>query len=170
MVWKLYRRLGRCSAGTSMVELALVLPILLVIMIGFFEFGRALHHHHMMEVAVRDAARFLARSPETGMGGNACGAPAAGTPAAQAQRLAMYGTTLPGVQPLLPYWHDGQPQEFCIHGPTPRTMTAPDGTSFTVRVIRLEAQVTYEGLGLLALLGLESLPLRAAHEQIHVGN
>ena len=44
--------------GQAMVEFALVLPLLLILLIGVFEFGRAWNVYH----AVTDAARLGARS------------------------------------------------------------------------------------------------------------
>jgi len=46
------------ESGQAMVEFAIVLPLLLMLMIAVFEFGRAYHVYH----AVTDAARLGARS------------------------------------------------------------------------------------------------------------
>ncbi len=56
-------RLRQDTRGQAMVEFALVLPLLLILLIGVFEFGRAWNVYH----AVTDAARPLT-----------LGAPAAG--------------------------------------------------------------------------------------------
>lgn len=49
------RRNGR--AGQSLVEVALVLPILLVILLGVFDFGRAVFAFNAVANAAREAAR-----------------------------------------------------------------------------------------------------------------
>ena len=52
------RRMRSDESGQAMVEFAIVLPLLLMLMIAVFEFGRAYHVYH----AVTDAARLGARS------------------------------------------------------------------------------------------------------------
>ncbi len=162
-------RLLRCTRGTSLIEMGLLMPLLLVLMGGLLEVGRALHHHHVLETSVRDAARYLARVPDVGQPvGTPCGAPPAGSAAETARKLAMYGTTLNGVPPLLVYWSDDQPQEVCIETAT-RSLTDENGVTFDVPVIRMTVAMDYEDLGLLGLAGLDAVRLTASHEEIHVG-
>lgn len=52
------RQLRNDKRGQAMVEFAIVLPLLLILLIGVFEFGRAWNVYH----AVTDAARLGARS------------------------------------------------------------------------------------------------------------
>lgn len=52
------KRKGRGERGQAMVEFAIVLPLLLLLIIAIFEFGRAWEVYH----AVTDAARLGARS------------------------------------------------------------------------------------------------------------
>jgi hypothetical protein len=52
---------ARC--GNSGVEFALVLPILMILLFGSIELGRALHDYQVVNESVRDAARYLGRSP-----------------------------------------------------------------------------------------------------------
>lgn len=51
--------------GAAILEFALVLPILLALLAGGFELGRALHTHHALSEAVRGGARTLAQVPPT---------------------------------------------------------------------------------------------------------
>ncbi len=50
-------RIRRCSAGQSLVEMALVLPILLGLVIGIFEFGRGWNVYQVLTNAAREGAR-----------------------------------------------------------------------------------------------------------------
>ncbi|KQP53664.1 hypothetical protein ASF39_19855 [Methylobacterium sp. Leaf108] len=52
------------SSGAAVLEFALVLPILVVLVFGCFELGRALLVRQAMEGAVRAGARSLARVPD----------------------------------------------------------------------------------------------------------
>ena len=47
--------------GTAATEMALVLPLLLIIMFGSFEIGNYFRNEHILVKAVRDGARFAAR-------------------------------------------------------------------------------------------------------------
>lgn len=65
------RRLGRtlddaarCRSGAAILEFALVLPILLALVAGTYEFGRALIVYRQAGEAARTAARDLARLPD----------------------------------------------------------------------------------------------------------
>lgn len=53
------RRRGprRGEAGQSLVELALALPILLALLVGIFEFGRAWNVRQVLTAAAREGAR-----------------------------------------------------------------------------------------------------------------
>jgi Flp pilus assembly protein TadG len=51
------RRLRRDTAGGAAVEFALVLPVLLLMVMGIIDFGRALNIHHVVTDASREAAR-----------------------------------------------------------------------------------------------------------------
>jgi Flp pilus assembly protein TadG len=50
-------RLRRDTAGGAAVEFALVLPLLLLMVMGIIDFGRALNIHHVVTDASREAAR-----------------------------------------------------------------------------------------------------------------
>ncbi|MDX7951723.1 TadE/TadG family type IV pilus assembly protein [Lichenihabitans sp. Uapishka_5] len=52
------------EAGAAILEFALVLPILLALLGGAFEFGRVLLVRHAMIEGVRGGARYLARLPD----------------------------------------------------------------------------------------------------------
>lgn len=62
------------------METALVLPVLLILLLGLVELGRALHAYHALEKAVRGAARYVARVPAS--------APDIGARIAHAQTMA----------------------------------------------------------------------------------
>lgn len=65
------RRSLRCSRGSALIEMALVLPMLLVILSGIFEFGRMFHVRLTARHAVIEATRYavtgnVLTDPETG--------------------------------------------------------------------------------------------------------
>jgi len=65
------RRLRRNTSGQSLVEFAIVLPLLLLMFFGIFEFGRFYFTKLTLQHAVREATRFAITGntltdPETG--------------------------------------------------------------------------------------------------------
>ena len=55
----------RESSGAELVELAVALPLLLVLVIGIIDFARAYNTKHVMSNAAREAARIMASTPLT---------------------------------------------------------------------------------------------------------
>jgi Flp pilus assembly protein TadG len=51
------------SRGNAAIEFALLLPFLVLFVIASLEFGRAFYVHDIMAKAIRDATRYLARTP-----------------------------------------------------------------------------------------------------------
>lgn len=52
----------RSESGQSLVEVALTLPVLLLILIGLADFGRAFHYSIQISDAAREAASYAART------------------------------------------------------------------------------------------------------------
>lgn len=57
------RRLAADSRAAAATELALVMPLLLLLMIGSFEVGNYFLSEHVVQKGVRDAARYASRLP-----------------------------------------------------------------------------------------------------------
>ena len=57
MVYSKGRRVRRPRAGAAMVEMALVLPLFILIVVGIIEFGRAFMVQQMVTNASREGAR-----------------------------------------------------------------------------------------------------------------
>jgi hypothetical protein len=153
----LLSRLRRDGRGTAIVETAIVLPVIVLLMFGIVELGRALQQHHALTKSVRDAARYIARVPL------AC--PAAGDPnwaavKTAAQTLAATGR-LSGGTPLVEGWTAAH---FDIADPA-----CVDWSGRAVQVITVSAEIPYLDLGFLNVIGLEPFNLAAQHQQVHIG-
>src|SRR5580765_5190459 len=66
-----FRNFKRDSKGAALLEFTIVLPILLAIGLGVFEFGNALYNYQLIANGVRDAARYAAGLRAT----NPCSSP-----------------------------------------------------------------------------------------------
>ncbi|HWS86132.1 MAG TPA: TadE family protein [Pyrinomonadaceae bacterium] len=87
------RRFGACDAGTQLAELAIVLPIILVLFGATAEFGRFFYTYTTLAKATRAGARYLTAGNQAND--------------ADAKRLVVSGTTGDGASPILSGLSDG---------------------------------------------------------------
>jgi Flp pilus assembly protein TadG len=80
---------ARNRSGSAAAELALSLPLLLVLLFGSFDVGYYFLSEHVVQKSVRDAARFGARLAMTNY--PSCTVPSGGTAEQQIQRVARFG-------------------------------------------------------------------------------
>ncbi len=92
--------LTRDRRGAAAAEMALMLPVLMLVMFGIFEFGRLVHDYHVINKGVRDAGRYLSR-----LDLSCPGAAVSAATLAEARNLAMTGN-IGGGNILLYYWND----------------------------------------------------------------
>src|SRR3954463_6408268 len=88
------RRFWRGEAGTQLAEMAIVLPLMLVLFGATAEFGRFFYTYTTLAKATRSAARYLTVSNKS--------------PDAVAQNLVVYGNTEGTGDPILPGLDAGQ--------------------------------------------------------------
>jgi Flp pilus assembly protein TadG len=86
---RLHSQLIADRNGAAAAEMALVLPLLLVLTFASFDVGNYFLAEHVVQKAVRDAARFAARLPLTDY--PSCSVPSGGTAEQQTQRVARSG-------------------------------------------------------------------------------
>jgi TadE-like protein len=83
------RRFARSERGTQLVELAIVLPLLLVMFGAVAEFGRLFYTYQTLAKATRAGARYLTTEP------------ASGTSEEAAANLVVYGNTAGTGTPII---------------------------------------------------------------------
>lgn len=83
-------RLVRDESATAAAEMALVLPMLLTLMFGAFELGYYFKSEHVVQKAVRDAARYAARLPMTNYSCSASPPSVSSTAQTQIQEVARF--------------------------------------------------------------------------------
>lgn len=82
-------RFARSERGTQLVELAIVLPVLLVMFGAVAEFGRLFYTYQTLTKATRAGARYLTTEP------------ASGASDAEAANLVVYGNTAGTGDPII---------------------------------------------------------------------
>lgn len=91
----------RDERGAAAAELALALPLLLIIMFGAFEIGNYFLNEHILVKAVRDGARYAARQNFSNY--SACSG-AVGNPLLSDTRNVVKTGLVTGGTDRLPYW------------------------------------------------------------------
>lgn len=99
---KLPSSLTRDRGGSAAVEMALSLPLLLILLFGAFELGYYFLSEHVVQKSVRDAARFGARLAMVNY--PSCTVPSGGTAEQQIQRVARFGNASGTGSPRLFGW------------------------------------------------------------------
>jgi Flp pilus assembly protein TadG len=103
--------------GLAMTEFVIILPVMLLLMLGTAELGRAFYQYDTLTKAVRDGARYLASNAIQGT----TGVIAIDGVSAATQNLVVYGNTAGSDSPLLEGW-----------SPSDVTATAVDTTHVQV--------------------------------------
>ena len=155
------KRLSFDREGAALVEFTVVLPFLIFLGLGAFEFGSALYGHHVITTGLRDAARYLARVDD----------PIATETAAK--QLAVYGQ-IGGSTKRVSWWNVG---DVTVSVRTIANPVDPDTGARTyrgpdpIRVVRVATTATYPGLGLFAVLGMgPTLAINTFHEERVIGD
>lgn len=136
---RLVRRFGRSERGTQLVELAIVLPVLLMLLAASAEFGRFFYTYQTLAKATRTGARYL--MTET----------AAGTSDAKAKNLVVYGNES----------GTGTPVVSGFTGANVRVVRSGGSNAFPERVtVRIEGYTYQPVFDLGKLIGKPSISLR----------
>lgn len=163
----IFRRLAPDRTGSSATEMALVMPLLLILMFGTFELGYYFLSEHVLQKSVRDAARYAARLPMTSY--PSC----APTTDAQTRIQRMARTGRPddgGAAQRLQGWSANNMTTVTLSCEATGTYTGiyiefPTG----VTKVRVSASVPYPTLLGTMGLGVPSLQLNAASESAVYG-
>lgn len=179
---KAAHHLRRDESGTSLLEMAIVMPFLIVFGLGVLEFGNALYQYHLITSGVRDAGRYAASLGDVDGDESPDRDAAART---NIKKIAVCGSitdcTLDSHK-RLNWWpasiddlEDVVQVRYCIKG-VQEGDTGPDcecdgdlslrGGTNKVCVGTAE---TYDDVGLLAALGLGDLTITAVHEERYFG-
>ena len=161
------RALRDCG-GAAAAEMAMVLPILLILIFGSVELGYYFMSEHVVDKAVRDASRYAARLPLSDYPG--CTSIDA-TALQQIQRLARTGDPA-GTVARLAGWTADTMTTVTIS--CPGTGTYANGGIYTdfpkgAPVVTITAQVPYTTLFGLLGLGAATLNLNASQQAAVMG-
>lgn len=158
----LLQKFVRCTSGTAVLEAAIVVPVAIVLMAGGVEFGRLFAQYETASKSMRDAARYLARVPNTDTSGNPTTDYICGWGLTNAQNLAVYGKISPANtdQSLIANWTTAEV-----------TLQSPScgGTPSPPIVIELRSAVPYTGLMFTAIGIGNAWTIHLKHQERSIG-
>ena len=157
--------LWRDQRGSALIEGALLLPLLIALVFGVFEFSWLFYQQHLVAVGLHDAANYLARSSDP------CNAVSRTwrTEQQHAKNLATSGSLTVGAARVRG-WSAEMVTTKCskIDNPVERNgLSRFRGAS--VYVVSASTQFTYPSLGFLNLLHLRSPVISASHSERAIG-
>lgn len=85
------RKYWPCRSGSAAVEMALVLPFLIILLFGSVELGYYFYNQHQVLKGLRDGARFASRQPFTLIGCNGTSPVRNSSAVTLVQQLTVYG-------------------------------------------------------------------------------
>lgn len=141
--------------GSALLEMAVVIPVLFSLGLGIFEFGNLYFKYHLIENAVRDAARFAAVR-----GKDVC---TAGAVQNEVKAIAIRTGEASGVWPATPNItvsctsYDNKAAGYAYRG------------GDIIRSVKVSASVPYKSLGFLGFFRLTEPTLNASHEERMTG-
>jgi Flp pilus assembly protein TadG len=149
------RSFSRAESGAALVEGAIVLPIVIVLVGGVYEFGFFLYQQQMVTSGVRAAARYLALTSD----------PTDATNQSDARNLAVTGA-IGGGQALIAGW---SPSDISIAVNSVDNAAGTYSGGATIQLVTVSTSVVDRTLGFLGLLGLKAPTIAASHEERVVG-
>ena len=165
------RCLRRDDDGAALLELTVIMPFLIVLGLGIFEFSSMLYQYHLITGGIRDAGRFAASMPtpdpivttET----TCTDTNPASTPIGCAKRLAVTGQIEAGGSYRLgdDWWDVGDIEVDYVALDPPD----PDLRGGNPSKVVVTTEVVYSDIGFLDALGLEPITFVISHEERHYG-
>jgi Flp pilus assembly protein TadG len=163
MFTRSFATVWRDDEGSVLVEATILMPFLVTLMFGLFEFSWYFHKQQLVESGVRDAARYLARTaPDTSPPTNPC---SDATSVAKAKSIAVNGAVT-GCAARVLGWTVANVTITCS-GFDNSTATY-QGPS-TITIITASTTFVDPALGYFGLLKLTTPNLSATHAERSIG-
>ncbi len=148
------------QAGTAMVEFAFILPLVILLVFGFIEFGRMLYQQNVLTKALATGSRFVSRSPEA-LTVNCAPGPAWAGVTDRASELVMFAA--PG-EPRLPGLNDPGAVTF-----TSAAQALGGGTACVIQGVARTQFAGLFGARLVPFMDAGAIVLSASDEERYIG-
>lgn len=163
--------LARCNEGSSLAELALALPVLMLLLGGSVEISRAIYQYGVITKGVQDATRFLARRDEIIGSGECPPGLSWASAVVKAQTLALTGSLNGTTDYLLSHWTDLSTVTVTVRCEEPGSLVSPLSTipGTLLPIVVVSATVPFNDVGLLGLLGVDAFSISVEHSELGTG-
>lgn len=145
--------------GAALIEMTMVIPLLLTIGLGVFEFGNIYYKYHLMENAVRDGGRYA-----SSLVGNVCANTTAGSTLRQ-----MVVDTVKKTGAANQVWTTGTTITVTCASYNNKANNYAYRGGDTINSVIVTAKVPYQSLGLLGFFNLVPPTLQVSHEERLLG-
>lgn len=168
---RLAKVLWRDTDGSALVEASVLTPVLIVLFFGVFEFSWYFYNQQLVEIGVRDAARYLARGPYYSVasfaseGTNPC---LDATNTAAAKNLAVRGTIDSSGSVRVKGWTTADVNITCTP-PFDNSSHTYDGP-ISIYSVTVSTSFSDPVLGYFGMLGLSNPNLSASHTERSFGS
>jgi Flp pilus assembly protein TadG len=162
--------LWRDNDGSALVEATIIMPLLISLFLGVFEFSWFLYNQQLVVSGLRDAARYMTRIELTDGNCDPC--------AQKDQNGVLYGSnaaniattaqTGSGGAARVSGWNAADVTINCLSSAALVTGNYADGST-SMTIIDVATRFTDPSLGLFSSLGLKPPPLSFSHQERFIG-
>jgi Flp pilus assembly protein TadG len=157
---RILQSLWRNGEGSALIEGAILVPVLLVLVLGVFEFSWLINQQHLIATGIHDAARYVARSAS----------PQDVTIQRGAKNLATTGA-IDGNTARIKGWtmRDVNITYASVNNPVGAKGLTPFRGGAVIQSVTVSTTFTVSALGFFGFLGLKPPALTVSHQERVIG-
>jgi Flp pilus assembly protein TadG len=157
---RILQSLWRNGEGSALIEGAILVPVLLVLVLGVFEFSWLINQQHLIATGIHDAARYVARSAN----------PQDVTIQRGAKNLATTGA-IDGNAARVKGWtmRDVNITYASVNNPVGAKGLTPFRGGAVIQSVTVSTTFTVSALGFFGFLGLKPPALTVSHQERVIG-
>jgi Flp pilus assembly protein TadG len=157
---RILQSLWRNGEGSALIEGAILMPVLLVLVLGVFEFSWLINQQHLIATGIHDAARYVARSAN----------PQDVTIQRGAKNLATTGA-IDGNTARVKGWtmRDVNITYASVNNPVGAKGLTPFRGGAVIQSVTVSTTFTVPALGFFGFLGLKPPALTVSHQERVIG-
>src|SRR5262245_13244310 len=155
------RSLWRDDEGSALIEGAIIVPVLLVLVLGVFEFSWLICQQHLISTGIHDGARYIARSAS----------PRDVTIQSDAKKLATTGA-IDGDTARVKGWtaRDVHISYASVNNFVGSNGLTPFRGDAAIQIVTVSTTFTVPSLGFFGFLGLKPPALTVSHQERVIGS
>ena len=157
---RILQSLWRNGEGSALIEGAIIMPVLLILALGVFEFSWLIDQQHLISTGIHDAARYIARSAN----------PTDLTIQKRAKNLATTGA-IDGDTARVKGWttRDVKITYASVNNPVGTNGLTPFRGGAVIQSVTVSTTFTVPSLGFFGFLGLKPPTLTVSHQERVIG-